>query len=279
MTRLRRLITTASLPAAALLATACEVRTTVAVHAGEDGSGRVEVAVGLDDEAVAELPDLDGDGRSATADLAALVRTDDLAAAGWSLSEPAEGEGGLTWVRATKPFGTPAEANVILDELTGPDGPLGSLRLARSDGFTSTEVELTGDVDLSGGLEAFGDEGLAQVLDGEPLGEDAAAIEERLGRPLDEAFRLDLVAELPGAVDANTDERADGAPVWSPRLGGEPVEVEATATQRDLPVLLLMAVAVASAVGLVVLVVRRVLAARGETRGETGGDTAEAKDA
>jgi len=67
----------------ALLATAaCQVRTAVTIDVDHDGSGTVEVAAGLDAEALAQLPDLDDDGDADAADLAALVRTDDLEQAG-----------------------------------------------------------------------------------------------------------------------------------------------------------------------------------------------------
>jgi hypothetical protein len=62
-----------------LTATACQVRTTVAVDVAKDGSGTVTVAVGLDADALGRVPDLDDDGRSTTADLTGLVRTDELA--------------------------------------------------------------------------------------------------------------------------------------------------------------------------------------------------------
>ncbi|MGH9191805.1 MAG: VOC family protein [Acidimicrobiales bacterium] len=237
----------------ALVATACQVRTTVAVDVTEDGSGTVEVAVGLDADAVGRLPDLDDDGRSTVADVARLVRTDDLAAAGWEVSEPAAGpaaDDGFVWIRATKPFGTPEEAGRVLGEITGADGPLRDLRVDRNEGFGGTRYTFEGTADLSGGLEAFGDDGLAAALEGEVLGEDAAAIEEELGQPLAEMFSLEISADLPGDSTATA---------WAPALGGQPVEMAATGTVRDWWVLALAAVAVASGVGLVVLLLVRVL--------------------
>jgi hypothetical protein len=237
----------------ALVATACQVRTTVAVDVTEDGSGTVEVAVGLDADAVGRLPDLDDDGRSTVADVARLVRTDDLAAAGWEVSEPAAdpaADDGFVWIRATKPFGTPEEAGRVLGEITGTDGPLRDLRVDRNEGFGGTRYTFEGTADLSGGLEAFGDDGLAAALEGEVLGEDAAAIEEELGQPLAEMFSLEISADLPGDSTATS---------WAPALGGQPVEMAATGTVRDWWVLALAAVAVASGVGLVVLLLVQVL--------------------
>ena len=134
----------------AVTATACQVRTTVAVDVAKDGSGTVTVAVGLDADALRRLPDLDDDGRSTTADLTRLVRTDDLAAAGWHISGPvgSAAGGGFVWIRATKPFGTPEEAGRVLGEVTGRDGPLRDLRVDRHDSFGRTRFTFEGTADL-----------------------------------------------------------------------------------------------------------------------------------
>jgi uncharacterized protein len=239
----------------ALTATACQVRTTVAVDVAEDGSGTVAVAVGLDADAIGRLPDLDDDGRSTVADLAGLVRTGDLEAADWQVSGPAAdpvADDGFVWIRATKPFGTPEEAGRVLGEITGADGPLRDLRVDRHDSFGRTRYTFEGTADLSGGLEVFGDEGLAAALEGEVLGQDAAAIEEELGRPLADMFSLEISADLPGGP-------ADAT--WAPVLGGPPVELAATGTVRDWWVLALAALAVVCGVALVAVllvpVVRR----------------------
>src|SRR5690606_4053970 len=229
----------------------CQVRTTVVVDVAEDGSGTVEVAVGLDAQAVAGLPDLDADGRSGGADLAALVRVDDLAAAGWTVAEPAADDDGTTWLRVTRAFGTPAEATEILAGLTGPDGPLRDLRVTRSASFGRVEYGFRGTADLRGGLEASGDEGLAAALEGEPLGEDAAAIEARAGRPLAEAFTLRITARLAGEETT-----------WAPVLGEGPVDMAAASTSFDWPVLVLAGVAALAALAAVALVARGLLAAR-----------------
>jgi hypothetical protein len=241
----------------ALVAAACEVQTTVTVDVEDDGSGTVEVAAGLDAAAVAELPDLDDDGRSGAADLAALVRTDDLQTAGWSVGDPDTDGDGTMWIRATRPFGTPAEADEILAQLTGPGGALRDLHVGREHSFGRTTYRFSGAADLSAGLEAFGDEGLAAALDGEALGEDAAAIEARIGRPLADAFRLSVTADLPGE-----------ATTWSPRLGDPPLAMAAESEVVDAGVVALVAVAALCVVALVGLLVVR--AVRGARRAQSG---------
>src|SRR5688572_23239087 len=100
--RLRRLL---PLFAVLVAGAGCRVDTEVLVDVAEDGSGTVTVVVELDGEAVGHLPDLDGDGTTGPADLAALVRADDLTDAGWAVADPEPtGEGGLS-LQASKPFG------------------------------------------------------------------------------------------------------------------------------------------------------------------------------
>ncbi len=279
MSRLRSVRRLRLLPLAALvlLGSACEVRTRVQVTVEEDGSGVVEVAVGLDREALARVPDLDDDGTSDVTDLVALVRTDDLEAAGWRVREPREAGSDTTWIRVSKPFGTPSEANAILAEVSGPSGPLRDLRLSRSTGFASTKLSFSGTADLSGGLEAFGDSGLSQALDGEPLGEDASQIEQRIGEPLADAFRVEVVVDLPGGLSANTDDRAGGAARWSPRLGSSAESLSASGSVRHWPVLLLTVLAGLCIVAGVAAAVRLVIAGR-RPRGEGERDEARGGD-
>ncbi len=257
---LRRLLTTTPLLALlALLTAACEVRTAVDVTMEEDGSGAVEVAVGLDADALGRVPDLTDDGRSDAADLTQLVRVDDMRAAGWAVDEPERDGSGVLWVRASKPFGTPDEAEEVLSEVTGAEGALRDLAFVRTTGFAETSFDMSGTLDLSGGLEAFGDQGLADALDGEPLGEDAAALEARLGQPLADAFTFDLRVALPGEIDPGTGTLTDSgsAVEWSPKLGEPPVTLEASSTARDTTVLgLAVAAALAGAVLVLLLVVR-----------------------
>ena len=263
MRRLFRQFLVPLLPAVVVLATACEVNTTVDLKVSEDGSGTVTVSVGLDEEALARLSTVAGDGAPSAETLQAVARTDDLVAAGWDVHGPVRDSAGVTWLQASKPFGTPAEANRILAEVAGAQGALGDLRLERSTGFASTRFELAGTIDLSDGLEAFSDAALRELLGGEALGESVADIEQRLGQPLSESFRLDVVAEIPGRLEANADDRSGNTVRWSPELGDDPVAVEATSSIRDWPVVLLTAVAVASGVALAVvlvwLAVRRLL--------------------
>ena len=235
----------------ALAASACEVRTTVDVAVAEDGSGEVAVTVRLDDEALARVPDVDGDGTSGLADLAALVRTEDLVAAGWTVGEPAEsGEGGAA-LRVTRPFGTPDEADTILAELTGPSGVLRGPRRQPLDVVRAHRAGVQRHRRPERRARGVRRRGLAAALDGEPLGQDAAAIEAAAGVPLAEAVTFEITADLDGRATS-----------WTPVLGEAPVTMAADTTAYDLPVLVLAAVAVAAALALVVVLVVRLVRSR-----------------
>lgn len=238
----------------------CQVRAEVVVDVVADGSGVVDVVVDLDADAVHEVPDHDDDGARTAEDVAALIRLEDLEAAAWRVTSPiTTGDGGVR-LRASKPFGTADEAEAVLAEVAGADGPLRDLRIDRSTGVGETRLTFSGIADLSGGLEAFGDDALAAVLDGEPIGEDEAEIERRFGAPLADMFSLVVRADLPGSVEGNG--AGDDGTSWAPSLGGSPVAMEATAHQRDRAALVLVVVGVLSALGLVVVVVGRSLRAR-----------------
>ena len=121
----------------------------VTVDMEDDGSGSVEVATGLDDDALTKLPDLDGDGVSTTSDLAALVRTDDLVASGWQISPPETRDDGTTWIKVTHPFGTPDEADQVMAQITGESGPLQHMHLTRDHPFGRVRYQFRGTADLS----------------------------------------------------------------------------------------------------------------------------------
>ncbi|MFP5377356.1 MAG: hypothetical protein ACLGIO_11340 [Acidimicrobiia bacterium] len=221
---------------------ACRAGASVEVEAGAGGTGRVRATVTLDREAARQVPDL-----------ADQLRADDLAAAGWELDGPRAVAGGGVTVRATKPFATPAGANRALEEL---GAPFASLRLRVDRGWWSTSAALEGEVDLSAGLAALGDEELAAVVGGPTLGIDPAAVERELGRPLGEVLAFELVADLPGRVDSNAPEARGGAAVWPVPLGGA-VAVRAASEHRDAAALAMAGVAVLSGLALVVVLVRR----------------------
>lgn len=211
------------------------MQTEVAIDVADDGSGTVSVGVGLDPDATSRVPDL-----------AAALRVDDLRAAGWDVAAPRIEDDGHTWVRASKPFADPEEAAVVLGELTGPDGAFRGFALDEQRSFARTTYELTGTVDLTGGLEAFTDEELAALLGGEPLGASVEEIEAELGEPLAEVYSLDLVVTMPdGSTTSYAPSFADA----------EPTVVEASSTVWRPETLLFTGVAALAVLLLVVVAI------------------------
>ncbi len=82
---MRRLSRLALVALVVVLASACQVKTEVDIDVKADGSGTVTVSVGLDDAAVKDI-----------GDLGAVVRTDDLTKAGWTIGRPAKEADGFT---------------------------------------------------------------------------------------------------------------------------------------------------------------------------------------
>lgn len=234
--------------AVAVLAGGCQVRTELAVDVDGDGSGTVTVSVGLDADALERVPGLEQE-----------LRLDDLRATGWDITGPAPEADGFTWIRATKPFATPEEAATVLAEVAGEGGPF-RLEVTRERSFARTTYGFRGVVDFEGGLERFGDDALAESLGGEPLGEDVAAIEERIGAAIDSVFGFEVAVRLPGELTRSNapTEAANGA-VWEPRLSeAGPVELVAESETVRLRSIVLAALAVLAVVAAaVVLVVSR----------------------
>lgn len=171
----------------------------------------VEVALTLDPDAAARVPDL-----------ADQLVVDDLVVAGWDVRGPAVEEDGRTVVRARKPFRTVEQASEVLAELTGAEGPVRGLRVERATERLETTYTLSGTLDLEGGIEAFSDLALEQRLDGTRFGLPTPELEASIGRPLGEAVGISVIAELPGSGrDVTTG------------IVGSAVPIEASGTVRN----------------------------------------------
>jgi hypothetical protein len=195
------------------LLTGCQLDLHVRIRVEEDGSGVVVVAAGLDDGALARVGNLQQQ-----------LRVEDLETAGWSVSDPVQ-EGDRTWVRASKPFGTPEEAGSVLAELTAPDGPFRHFAVHMDDDFSGTTYAVSGTVDLTGGPEAFGDEELRARLGGDPFGGTLQAIERDEGRSVDEMVTFQVLVDLPGAGQPD---------VYEPRFrDAQPTQIDSSTTRRS----------------------------------------------
>jgi hypothetical protein len=242
---------------ALLITVGCRVDTTATVTVDEDGSGTVSVELVLDREAVLRL-----------GDVGSQLRVDDLVDAGWEVTgpEPTPDEGARVVV--TKPFADPDQAAAVLSEVTGVDGPLRDATVEQQRRFGRVEQSFTATLDLSGGIEAFGDEELTAVLNDLPIGQDVAALEEELGAPLADLTSFTVVAELPaGEVTASGDPEVTETETsrvfrWEGSLGDPARDLGAGTEETDWAVIGLGALAVVAALALAVLIVVRLVGRR-----------------
>ncbi len=201
----------------------------------DDGSGEVAVVVELDRAAAERVPDL-----------AEQLVVDDLEAAGWDVRGPVsvDGEEGGVELSATKAFSSLAELPGVLAEVSGSEGPLADLEIRQERSTFGDRWVASGRADLREGLEAFGDEALRARLGGTSLGTSVAELEEAAGRPLDEAVRFSVTADLPG-----------GGRSWEPRLG-EQTSLEVSSRSWHVPRLVLAGLAVLAVLAALVVLAR-----------------------
>lgn len=171
--------------------TGCRTDVTVGVETRTDGSGLVSVQAVLDRDAVSQA-----------GDLKALLRLDDLRAAGWQVVGPVPlPPGGRVEFRAEKPVASPQEAQAALRQISGDTGPFAALRVTRSRSPLQVSSKISGTIDLTKGYEAFGDDLLAQRLGTTSrLGVSDAQVVARYGASLPVLVPLHVTLAVPGSI-------------------------------------------------------------------------------
>ena len=232
--------------AALLLLVGCDAAIDVVVTVEEDGSGVVRAEVELDGEASSEIIDLGTVG----------LALGDLAAAGWETDAPQRLESGGLQLSASKAFGTPAQLDEIIDEISGDAGLFTDFELVRTKTFARVDYEVRGSINPVP-LENFGDPELVATL-----GRSIEELATRYGAsPADVAIELQI--ELPG--DPRLTEEATGEAVggdgttisvWETSLADpSPTDVVISASTRTVTALVWRGIAIVAAVlaGLVLL--------------------------
>jgi hypothetical protein len=222
----------------AIVAGGCRLQLDVHVEAADDGSGAVEVVVGLDRDALDKIG----------GDLLAVLDVGALEDAGWAIDGPTAEADGYTRLRIRHPFGSPDEAGKVFDQIAGDEGPFQDFEVSRTSSFAETKVRFTGRVDFAAGLEALADRAVAPEVDGEPLGESVEEIEAQLGDSLSRLIQVRVRARLPGSVTSNATTKADNGAVWQIGFGEGGVDLEATGTERRTSALVLAGIGVLVAV-------------------------------
>jgi hypothetical protein len=250
-TAVRRRLGRVGLAAVVLLALAgCEVRTELNVTVEEDGSGVLELALGLDEDALSRRPDVLDD-----------LDLSDLTDTGWEVTGPAEESDGITWLRAAHRFETPDELGSLVEDVAGADGPFRDFRVTRDDESTESRYRFEGTVDFTAGAGAMAaDPELAEALDAEPV----ELIEQRLGAAIDEMVEVQVAVRLPGSVESNAVTQASNVAVWQPSIvEREVVELQATGTVSRSARLVWIGVAVVAGFALVLYLSVRLAGRRG----------------
>lgn len=214
--RLTRVVRVATLAVATLLLSACNVETVIGLSVEPNGSGEVTITVTADKDVVAQAPNLVTDFRS-----------DDLKAVGWKVSGPRTNKNGSVSVSLRHHFDTPAQATSLLNTINADKGPLHEMALTRSGRDTSSKWNLSGRLEVNGGLEAFVDNKTLELLGGAPY----ATQLKQSGLDIGEAVTLRFTAALPGDVKDTTGLAEDGVLVWRIPMDGSVTQV-ATNTQN-----------------------------------------------
>jgi hypothetical protein len=174
-----------------LVVAGCKVDATVSVDVRDDGSGVVGVHVVLDADAVAAAEANGGK-------LEQRVRLADLSGAGWTVGAWVRRPDGSATLDLSKPFTKVGQVHGIVEELSGPGGPLRDVRVTRETKLLSTDYTVTGTVDLKGlTTGVLSDQQLVQSLTAQHV--DVNAIDQQLLAEVRQSFALRLDAQLPGA--------------------------------------------------------------------------------
>lgn len=155
---------------------------TVKVESDELGAGRITVRAVLDVAAATAFLGPRGAVSSSvpssaiagtpTTTLAPVdrLRVDDLRRSGWTGPGLVGRVDGTGVFALDHRFTTVGEANALLAQLSGPDGPFARLRLGRSRSPWATTITLIGPGDFRRGLASFGDAKLGETTGGGAFG-------------------------------------------------------------------------------------------------------------
>lgn len=221
----------------------CKADATVTVDVKSGGSGVVTVEVVADKAATDRL------------DLHKSVVTDDLKQAGWKLGAPEDAPGGGVRLTASKPFANPDELRLVLDEVGGKNGIFKDIKLETETRTFSETAHITGRIDLTKGIESYGDEDIKKAAGGSAVGVDPKAIETEAKTPAGHAVNLTLVVKMPNDLKAtNAPSGLKGGPATWKAGSGQVTAIDATSEYTRTGRIVVLVVAVALLLGLVAAV-------------------------
>jgi hypothetical protein len=194
----------------------CRLDVSVDVAVEPDGSGTVSVVIVADGALVAEVPTI-----------ADELATDDIVAAGWSVSEPTPTPDGGLSITLSHEFSTAEEATNLLNSL-GP--PFGQMSMTRESDGDRTTTKLSGLLGLPDGFDTFADPDLVAAVGAVPFADRIAAS----GATPETSMSAVLRASLPGEVDeseTNGTDVGEGVLEWTAPLDGTILDMRASSTQ------------------------------------------------
>ncbi len=188
-----------------IVLSACRVETVVTLDVKENGSGILSVVTTADADVVAQAPGLVDD-----------LSFDDAKDTGWNVSEPLVTTDGGLEVSTSHHFSTPAEATLLMSQLSGIYGPFKEMQLVRTGKDTDSTWTLTGRLETNGGLDAFADPALLKTVGASPYAPTLANAQLDIGQAVGIEFR----ASLPGSIESTTGVNSSGYQQWTVSFDG-----------------------------------------------------------
>jgi hypothetical protein len=205
--------------ACAVTLASCRVDSTVSITVERDGSGTLAVAVTADSDVVEQVPRLSTD-----------LDFSDMVASGWTVTGPEATEDGGLRVLLSHAFDNETQASALLTQINGNRGPFRDVRITREGKSRDSTWKLTGRLEVTGGLQAFADDQLLQVVGATPY----EATVKDAGLDLGKAVSLQVNAVLPGKVQSTTGVAQDGVLTWRVATDGTPVDLSTTTNEVDV---------------------------------------------
>ena len=221
---------------AVVLLASCRVDTQVSMVVNPDGSGNVTVTIDVDKEIIQRSPDI-----------AENLDFSDLKKNGWELSEPVDTDSGGKQLVLVRDFANESEATAVLAQLNGNRGPFREVILRRGGKARDSSWNLSGRLEVTGGLQAFADDQLIAALGATPYESTVKSQNLDLGK----ALTIEFVASLPGELKSSTAIPENGRLSWRVATDGTPVDLATSTENVDVVGTL---GGIASKIGLVLLI-------------------------
>lgn len=195
-----------------VLLSACKVDSVVTLNVEPNGTGTLAVVTTVDAEVVARVPNIAED-----------LSFDDAKNAGWKVSEMGGTEDGGLQVRVSHAFNNEEEATALFSQLSGQFGPFKNFSLIREGKDTDSTWTLGGNLEVNGGLNAFADPALLDLIGGTPYKQALAESNQDVGQAVSILFQ----ANLPGNVTSTNGTDNFGALQWAVTFDGSTQTVSA----------------------------------------------------